>query len=85
MDVTVSLQRHLEDMEERSRQNSLWIRGLPEATGPEDLAATVTAIFQRVSGDAFPNHVEFNRIHRVLGPRSNDPARPRDMICRLHR
>lgn len=28
--------------------------------------------------------MELDRIHRALGPRLNDPARPRDVICRLH-
>lgn len=28
--------------------------------------------------------VEIDRIHRALGPRLSDPARPRYVICRLH-
>lgn len=43
--TAVDLQLHLEDLEDRSRRNNLRLRGLPEATGAEDLEATVVAIF----------------------------------------
>lgn len=81
VEMLVGLQLHMED---RSRRNNLRLRGLPEATGPADLADTVADIFQRVAGDQIQGRLEFNRIHRALGPRSEDPARPRDVICRLH-
>lgn len=73
-----------EDMEDRSRRNNLRLRGLPEATGTEDLSATALAIFRSIDGVVLPTHVTIDRIHRALGPRSADPARPRDVICKLH-
>lgn len=78
------MQLHLEEMEDRSRRNNLRLRGIPEATGQEDLAATATAIFQSLL-DNPPPHLEIDRVHRTLGPKSTDPARPRDVLCRLHR
>lgn len=42
------------------------------------------AIFRRLPGDPFPPRLKFDRIHRALGPRSPDPNRPWDMICRRH-
>lgn len=75
---------HLEEMEDRSRRNNLRLWGIPEATGQEDLAATATAIFQGLL-DNPPPHLEIDRIHRTLGPKSTDPARPCDVLCRLHR
>lgn len=38
-------QLHLKEIEDRSRWNNLWLRGLPEATETKDLAATTLAIF----------------------------------------
>lgn len=75
------MQLHLEEMEDRSRRNNLRI---PEATGPEDLAETATAIFRMLMADPPPN-LEIDRIHRTLGPKSTDPARPRDVLCRLRK
>lgn len=58
--------------------NNLRIQGLPEATGPENLQAAI------LDTDA-PASLEFNRVHRVLGPKPPEYDRPRDVICRLHR
>lgn len=84
MDTAIDLQLHLEDLEDRSRSNNLRLRGLPEATGTEDLAATVNAIFQEVLGASPPPSLEMDRVHRTLGPKSQDPDRPRDVLCRVH-
>lgn len=78
------MQPHLEEMEDRSRRNNLRLRGLPKATGPEDLAETVTAIFYSLLGTPPPS-LEIDRVHLTLGPKSTDPSRPRDVLCRLHR
>lgn len=58
---------------------------LQEATGTEDMPATVSAILSGLSGEACPPNLEFDRVHRALGPRSADPNRPHDVLCRLHR
>lgn len=68
MDAAITLQLHMEDMEDRSRCNNLWLWGLPEATGPEDLAASALEIFLRLSDDPFPANLELDQIHRVLSP-----------------
>lgn len=78
------MQLHIEEMEDRSRRNNLRLRGIPEAPGPEDLAETATAIFRWLLSNPPPS-MEIDRIHRTLGPKSSDPARPRDVLCRLHR
>lgn len=51
--------------------------------GTEDLAVSVTAIFQKILGTA-PT-LELDRVHRTLGPKSSDPERPQDVLCRLHK
>lgn len=40
-DQLAEVQLHAEDLENRSRRNNLRLRGLPEATGPENLLETV--------------------------------------------
>lgn len=81
---TIAIQLHMEDLEDRSRRNNLRLRGIPEATGAENLPDTVTAIFRQIL--ASPQTViEMDRVHRSLGPKSSDPSRPRDVICRLHK
>lgn len=83
-ELAVELQLRMEEFEDRSRRNNLRLRGLLEATGPTDLLATVRDIFKKVAGEHLPVQIEVDRVHRALGPRSFDPSRPRDVICRLH-
>lgn len=45
------LQLHLEDLEDRSRQSNLRLRGLPETTGQENSWDIATAILGKVLGD----------------------------------
>lgn len=54
------MQLHIEEMEDHSSRNNLW--GIPEATGPEDLAETVTAIIHRLLGTPPPS-LEIDRVH----------------------
>lgn len=81
----MSLQLHMEDLEDQSCLNNLQLQGLPEATGSEDLSTTAAEILCRVLGEAALTDMEFDRIHRALGPRSPDLNRPWDIICRLNR
>ncbi|CAH2299990.1 Hypothetical predicted protein [Pelobates cultripes] len=46
------LEESLEDLNNRSRQNNIRIRGLPEAVMPDDLPATLTGLFQTIIPDA---------------------------------
>lgn len=78
------LHNHLDDLENRHRRNNLRIRGLPEAVGRADLKSTVVNIFNSVLGHDHPREITIDRVHRSLGPPAVDPARPRDIICRLH-
>lgn len=83
-DSAISLQLHLEEIEDRSRRNNLRLRGIPEAVGSDQLAETVKEIF-RTALDESGTEIELNRVHRTLGPRPSDPSNPRDVVCRLHR
>lgn len=82
--VILAQQLQLEEVEDRSRQNNLRLRGIPEATGIEDLAESTLAIFRDLMGEHYPPSLSFDCIHRALGPRSTDLDRPRDVICRIH-
>lgn len=79
------MQRHAEDLENRNCCNNLRLRGLPEATGPEDLAETVRAILYQLLDSDPPTNMEFDRVHRALGPKLADQDCLRDVICLLHR
>ncbi|XP_040215518.1 uncharacterized protein LOC120945431 [Rana temporaria] len=83
-DTLIAQQLRLEEIEDRSRGNNLRLRGLPEATGAEDLAVSTLAILRDLLGELFPPNLSLDRIHRALGPRSMDLDRPRDIICRIH-
>lgn len=80
-DAAVALQLHLEDIEDWSRRNNLRLRGILEDTGMGDLEGTVRGIFRTILEDQ-EAHV---LLDRAQGPRSEDPTRPRDIVCRLHR
>lgn len=84
MDTAMALQLHLEDLKDRSRRNNLRLRGLPEATGTENLADTVTAVFHKILASP-QSSLELDRIHRALGPKPSDPDKPQDVICRIQR
>ncbi|KAM9323765.1 nuclear factor NF-kappa-B p100 subunit [Gastrophryne carolinensis] len=74
---------HLDD-ENRSCRNNIRIRGLPEVPENSNLRDTVTWIFNNVLDKPPGECIEIDRVHRALGPRSADPARPRDVVCRVH-
>lgn len=79
------VQLHAEDLENRSRRQNLRFRGIPEATGQENLTETVRAIMHTLLDEDLPASLEFDRVHRALGPRLADVDRPRDVLCCLHR
>lgn len=54
MEATIAMQLHMEDLEDRSRRNNVRIKGLPEATGSEDLPETVSAIIAQLLEDSLP-------------------------------
>lgn len=76
-------QCHLEDLDNRGRQNNIRVRGLPEATQDEDLHVTLQAIFNSILGHPEHQRVKLDRAHRALLPRGPG-SRPRDVICRVH-
>lgn len=80
MEATVAMQLHMEYMEDCSRRNNIRLKGFPEATGPEDLPATISAVVGQLIGDSLPDNLEFDWIHRAPCPRSADPERLRGDI-----
>lgn len=80
-DTAVAFQLHLEDVEDR---NNLRLWGIPEAVEAETLGERVQDLFHAVLEEP-TGGVEIDRAHRALSPRSADPDRPRDVVCRLLR
>lgn len=70
----------LEDFENRSRRGNLRLRGLPESI--DDLTSTATALFQELVPALPIERLEFDRIHRALGPKKPDGP-PRDIIIKF--
>lgn len=83
-DTAITLQLHLEDVEDQSRRNNLRLRGLPETIEAESLGETVQEMFRTILDDP-AGSIDIDQAHRALGPRSSDPGRPRDVVCRLFR
>lgn len=73
-----------EDLENRSRQNNIRIRGLPESVGTEELKVTLQGIFNSLLKRPKTADLEIDRAHRTQGPRDRDTRTPRDVICRIH-
>lgn len=83
-DRITDLQLQTEMLEDRSRRNNLRIRGIPEALEVEDSEGKTKAVFQSILKTTTVDLV-IDRVHRALGPKPQNPMRPRDIICRVHR
>lgn len=66
----IDVHMRLDDGGNRSRQNNLRLRGIPEATMGPDLRFTVVAILNQILGKLPSADLELDRAHRVLGPRA---------------
>lgn len=73
-----------EDHENRNRRNNLRIRGIPETVSTTNILPTLKKLFNDLLGEPETSQIEIDRAHRTLGPKSSDPNRPRDILCRLH-
>lgn len=64
----------------KSRRANIPIHGLPESTAPKDIIPTLVGVFREIMElpDIVP--IEIDRAHRTLGPPSQDPDNPRDII-----
>lgn len=60
----------IEDQENRNRRNNIQIRGLPEATGNEDLLPSIQGIFNGLLGQAADHPLKIDQVHRALRPRN---------------
>lgn len=74
----------IEDQENRNRRNNIRIRGLPEATGDEDLLPSIRGIFNGMLGQAADYPLKIDRVHRALRPRNLSSDTPRNVICQVH-
>ncbi|OCU00185.1 hypothetical protein XELAEV_18005957mg [Xenopus laevis] len=78
-----SLQKRIDDLDNRGRCCNLRIRGLPEQVDGVSLQATAMKIFNHILEQ--PDTMEFERIHRALRPKGLPTDKPRDVICCLTR
>lgn len=75
------VQRHIEDLKNRSQSHNLHLRGLPEAIDSDHLSSEVMSLFNRLLGRPLQTPIAMECIHRVLRPRGRDSDPPRDIIC----
>lgn len=61
-DQMAEMQLHIEDLENRSCCQNLRFRGIPKATGPENLTETVKAIIHKILDGDSPASLEFDRV-----------------------
>lgn len=70
------MQRHVEDLDNRGRRRNLRVRGLPEAIEGEQIAPTVTGIFNGLLNRPPPTPIDMERIHRALRPKGRETDPP---------
>lgn len=80
-----SLLDQMDDLENSSLRVNICIRGLPESTAPRDIVPTLQGVFQYILGREALEHIEIDHAHRALCPPAEDPDKPRDIICKLHK
>lgn len=69
-----------EDFENRAGRGNLCLRGIPEIV--TDLTSTTTVLFQELVPAIPIDRLEFDRIHRALGPKRQEGP-PRDIIIKF--
>ena len=79
------LQDHVIKLESQSRRDNLILDGIPEKTGESsmDCLNSVYSILENQMNIPEARAIKFVRCHR-LGPKRQQPGRPRSMIFKLH-
>lgn len=78
------LQLKMADLEDRSRQNNLKIRGVPETVKSTDLIPYLQQLFLKLIPDLTPRDLLMNRAHRISKPAHLPDTVPRDVLTRIH-
>ncbi|CAH2224676.1 Hypothetical predicted protein [Pelobates cultripes] len=74
------MRRQMEDLDNRSEQCILRVRGMPEPNGPEDVELILTSLFRAIVGEAVRATFDFVRAY-VPYACGQDNFVPRDIIC----
>lgn len=80
-----SMLDQMDDLENRSCRINIRIRGVPEATVPQDIVPTLQGVFKQILGLEVPTYIEIDRAHRALCLPSEDPDKSQDIISKLHK
>ncbi|OCT74389.1 hypothetical protein XELAEV_18033364mg [Xenopus laevis] len=75
------LQDRVEDSENRTRRNNIWIRGLPESM--QDLHTEIPFLLSALVPDLSPGQLILDRVHKALGPKQQGGP-PKDIIAKVH-
>lgn len=79
----ITMNRQLEDLDNRGRRNNIRVRGVPESITTEQIRPALTSIFNNLTDRPAESPIEFDRAHRALKPKPPEEAPPRDIICHL--
>ncbi|CAH2295707.1 Hypothetical predicted protein [Pelobates cultripes] len=78
------LEECIEDLNNRSRQNYICIRGLPVSVSTESVQAEFKDLLNTLLPDAFNWELAMYRAHRALQPLALNPAHSQDVIVHIH-
>lgn len=67
-----------------NRRNNLRICGIPESVSTTNPLLMLKRLFNGLLGAEEGAAIEIDRAHRMLGPRSQDPRRSRDILGCIH-
>lgn len=83
-DANKAIRLKMDDLEGRSRRNNIRILGIPEKAEKGNPTQFIADLIPTVLGaTSFPHSIKVDRGHRI-GRLTNDSARPRVLIARIH-
>ncbi|XP_077341435.1 uncharacterized protein LOC143986902 [Lithobates pipiens] len=79
----ITINRHLEDLDNRGRRCNIRVRGVPETVAPDQIPSALRSIFNNLLENPADTPIDFVCAHRALRARPAEAAPPRDIICCL--
>ncbi|KAJ1128629.1 hypothetical protein NDU88_007005 [Pleurodeles waltl] len=79
----LELQAQAEDLENRSQQNDIQIKGVPSGAEGTDVTRFVVELFRSILEESTELDIKLDRAHRV-DPRRSDTAPPADILVCVH-
>ncbi|CAH2314865.1 Hypothetical predicted protein [Pelobates cultripes] len=78
------LHAKVNELEDRSRQNNIGVKVIPDSIQPKELEEYLKAKMRSVCPNLSDKDLKIDRIHRLLKPNSAPQDAPKDRIARIH-